>query len=80
MLVAMLNDRIKAAVDEKKQTLVDFSQGVITRQRAMHVLQADYSELLDLMAAERLRIPEVTDEEAELGGHEMNLFLQRMGA
>jgi hypothetical protein len=79
MLVAILNDRIKAAVDDKKQTLVDFSEGVITRQRAMYVLQVDYSELLDLMAAEKIRIPEVSDKEAELGGHEMNLFLQQMG-
>jgi hypothetical protein len=79
MMVAMLNDRIKAAVDEKKQALADFSAGKASRQRAMRVLDVDYSELLDLMAKNRLPIPELSDAQATDAGHEMNLFLQGMG-
>jgi hypothetical protein len=79
MMVAMLNDRIKAAVDEKKQVLSDFSSGQVSRQRAMRVLDVDYSDLLGLLAKDKLPLPELSDDQARADGHEMNLFLQRMG-
>ncbi|MCM2473167.1 hypothetical protein HGO38_06710 [Rhizobium sp. CG5] len=62
-----------------EETLIDFSEGRISRQRAMQLLDVDYSDLWDLLAQRRLSIPEISDEEAEAAGRKMSDFLGAMG-
>lgn len=73
----MLNPRPSQPTIEK--TLLDFSEGRISRQRAMFVLDVDYSELWDLMVAHDLSLPELSDLEAASEGHRMADFLAARG-
>ncbi|MGF9566515.1 hypothetical protein [Neorhizobium sp. JUb45] len=73
----MLNPRPSQPTIEK--TLLDFSEGRISRQRAMFVLDVDYSELWDLMVAHDLWLPELSDLEAASEGHRMADFLAARG-
>lgn len=73
----MLNARPSQPTVEK--TLLDFSEGRISRRRAMFVLDVDYSELWDLMAAHDLRLPELSDDEAAVEGRRMADFLAAKG-
>ena len=73
----MLNPKVDGPT--VKQTLIEFSKGRISRQRAMHLLDVDYSDLWDLLAAHHLPIPEISDEEAEAEGRKMSDFLGAMG-
>lgn len=73
----MLNTKPSHPIAEK--TLLDFSEGRISRQRAMVLLNVDYSALLDLMAAHGLSQPELTDAEAAAEGRRMADFLTANG-
>lgn len=73
----MLNAKTPQPTVEK--TLLDFSEGRISRQRAMFLLDVDYSELRDLMAAHEIALPELSDAEAAAEGRKMNDFLSSRG-
>lgn len=73
----MLNAKSSQPTAEK--TLLDFSRGRISRQRAMFVLDVDYSGLWDLMAAHDLPLPELSDTEAAVEGRRMTDFLVAKG-
>ncbi len=73
----MLNAKTPQPTVEK--TLLDFSEGRISRQRAMFLLDVDYSELRDLMAAHEIALPELSDTEAAAEGRKMNDFLSSRG-
>ena len=70
--------KVKADGTAIEKTLIEFSEGRITRQRAMYVLDVDYSGLSDLMFAHDLLLPELSDEEARVGGKQMAEFLDAM--
>jgi predicted HTH domain antitoxin len=74
----MLKIRIRDTALEK--TLVDFAEGRISLQRAMYVLDVDYSDLWDMMAERDLPLPELSDEEARAEGKKIAEFLAAMEA
>ena len=73
----MLNTKPSHPTAEK--TLLDFSEGRISRQRAMVLLDVNYSQLWDLMALHGLSLPELTDAEAAAEGRKMADFLAARG-
>jgi hypothetical protein len=75
--MTMLKAKAEDATIEK--VLSAFSEGRISRQRALHLLDVDYSKLLDMMAEHALSIPELSDEEAAAEARKMASFLDAMG-
>ena len=76
----MLNKHVSTTFSTEDRILTDFSRGLISRQKAMHKLGADYSELLDMLAERRLPIPKLSDEEVRREAEKMVAFLDKMGA
>jgi hypothetical protein len=54
-----------------------FADGEISRRQAMHMLGVGYSEMLDMMAAMGLELPQVSDDEAKRMANKMNEILDK---
>jgi hypothetical protein len=77
MMVSVLNNRIRSAVDDREKVFSDFAEGRISRQKAMHKLDLQYGQLLDGLAERKLHIPRPGDAEIEKGAEDMLVFLGR---
>jgi hypothetical protein len=74
---AMLVKRADTIPTDEARILSDFSRGRISRQKAMHGLDMDYSGLLDRLAEAKLPLPELSDDDARRRAEAMIAFLDQ---
>lgn len=71
--------KARTVLPDGEQAMVDFSEGRVSRHKAMRKLDVDYSELLDMLRQRNLPVPELSDDEAASGARKTVAFLNTIG-